>query len=45
MDSGQVQQAALAWLQFISSPKWDSAIVNEEGNAIPIIKGASHRRR
>ena len=34
-------QAALAWLQFISTPKWDSAIVNEEGNAIPIIKGAT----
>lgn len=33
-------KAALAWLQFISTPKWDSAIVNEEGNAIPIIKGA-----
>ena len=33
-------QAALAWLQFMSTPKWDSAIVNKEGNAIPIIKGA-----
>ena len=33
-------QAALAWLQFISTPKWDAAIVNEEGNALPIIKGA-----
>ena len=34
-------QAALAWLQFISSPKWNSLIVNAEGNALPIIKGAT----
>jgi ABC-type glycerol-3-phosphate transport system substrate-binding protein len=34
-------QAALAWLQFISTPKWDSAIVNNEANAVPIIKGAT----
>lgn len=33
-------QACLAWLQFISSPKWDSTIVNTEGNALPIIKGS-----
>ncbi len=33
-------QAALAWLQFISTPKWDSAIVNYEGNAMPIIAGS-----
>ena len=34
-------QAATAWLQFISSPKWDSLIVNAEGNDLPIIKGAT----
>ena len=34
-------QAALAWLQFISSPKWNSLIVNAEGNDLPIIKGAT----
>ena len=34
-------QAALAWLQFISTPKWDSAIVNNEAYALPIIKGAT----
>ncbi len=33
-------QAALAWLQFISTPKWDSAIVNYEGNDMPIIEGS-----
>lgn len=33
--------ASVAWLQFISSPKWDSLIVNNEGSAIPIIKGAT----
>jgi hypothetical protein len=33
-------QAALAWLQFITTPYWDSRIVNEWGEAIPIIKGA-----
>lgn len=33
-------QAALAWLQFISTPKWDSNIVNFEGNAMPIIAGS-----
>ncbi len=32
-------KAALAWVQFFSTPKWDQTIVNEEGNAIPIIKG------
>ena len=34
-------QAALAWLQFISSPKWNSLIVNAEGNDLPIIQGAT----
>ena len=34
-------QAATAWLQFISSPKWNSLIVNAEGNDLPIIKGAT----
>jgi raffinose/stachyose/melibiose transport system substrate-binding protein len=34
------QQAATAWLQFISTPEWDSNIVNGESNAVPIIKGA-----
>ena len=34
-------QAALAWLQFLTTPKWDSAIVNDEANAVPIIKGAT----
>lgn len=34
-------EAALAWLQFISTPKWDSAIVNNEGNAMPIIQGST----
>jgi hypothetical protein len=33
-------QAAKAWLQFITTPYWDGKIVNEEGEAIPIIKGA-----
>jgi hypothetical protein len=32
--------AALAWLQFITTPKWDGNIVNGESNALPIIKGA-----
>jgi raffinose/stachyose/melibiose transport system substrate-binding protein len=34
-------QAATAFLQFISTPKWDSSIVNKEGNALPIISGAT----
>ncbi|HEX4255427.1 MAG TPA: ABC transporter substrate-binding protein [Streptosporangiaceae bacterium] len=33
-------QAALAWLQFITTPKWDTQIVNGENNALPIIQGA-----
>jgi raffinose/stachyose/melibiose transport system substrate-binding protein len=33
--------AARAWLQFISTPTWDSNIVNEEGNAMPIIQGST----
>jgi hypothetical protein len=33
-------QASLAWLQFITTPKWDTQIVNGENNALPIIKGA-----
>ncbi len=32
--------AALAWLQFITTPKWDTNIVNGENNALPIIAGA-----
>lgn len=32
-------KATLAWVQFFSTPHWDQTIVNEEGNAIPIIKG------
>jgi raffinose/stachyose/melibiose transport system substrate-binding protein len=35
-------QAALAWLQFISTPGWDSKIVDgSDGGALPIIKGAT----
>jgi raffinose/stachyose/melibiose transport system substrate-binding protein len=35
-------QAALAWLQFISTPQWDSNIVNAgDGSTLPIIKGAT----
>ncbi|PSR21706.1 MAG: hypothetical protein C7B45_09875 [Sulfobacillus acidophilus] len=34
-------KAALAWLQFITTPHWDQTIVNEEENAIPIIKGTT----
>jgi raffinose/stachyose/melibiose transport system substrate-binding protein len=34
-------QAALAWLQFISTPEWNSKIVDAEGYALPIIKGAT----
>jgi raffinose/stachyose/melibiose transport system substrate-binding protein len=35
-------QAALAWLQFISTPQWDSKIVDAgDGGALPIIKGAT----
>jgi raffinose/stachyose/melibiose transport system substrate-binding protein len=33
-------QASLAWLQFITTPEWDTKIVNGENNALPIIKGA-----
>jgi raffinose/stachyose/melibiose transport system substrate-binding protein len=33
-------QASLAWLQFITTPKWDTQIVNGENNALPIIQGA-----
>jgi hypothetical protein len=36
----QKAAAALAWLQFITTPKWDGNIVNGENNALPIIKGA-----
>lgn len=36
----QKAAAARAWLQFISTPKWDSNIVNEYSSALPIIKGA-----
>lgn len=33
--------AALAWLQFISTPKWDGTIVDGgDGATLPIIKGA-----
>jgi raffinose/stachyose/melibiose transport system substrate-binding protein len=34
-------QASLAWLQFITQPKWDAAIVNQLGDALPTIKGAT----
>ncbi len=35
-------QAALTWLQFISTPQWDSKIVDgSDGGALPIIKGAT----
>jgi ABC-type glycerol-3-phosphate transport system substrate-binding protein len=33
-------EASLAWLQFITTPEWDTKIVNGENNALPIIKGA-----
>lgn len=33
--------ASRAWLQFITTPKWDAAIVNGSKNALPIIQGAA----
>ena len=42
-DSAMTQDkfnASRAWLQFITTPKWDANIVNGSKNALPIIQGA-----